>query len=284
MNYVDLHVHSDASDGTLPPEEVVSAAAAAGLKAIALTDHDTVAGIVRARAAAERLPLELAPGIELSCVWQGTEIHILGLFIDETCPALQQALDRLVQIRKRRNLQMLARFQEDGFAITLEDLRSGNPDTVITRAHFARILTEKGYAPSMDAAFREYLQYGGRYCARKEMVTPEEAMELLRTADAWPCLAHPVQYHLDGPQLEALIRHLKQQGLRGLEVYHPSQTPGQSCQLREMTRSHGLLPSGGSDFHGSNKPDIRLGVGRGGLRVSQALLEDIRKDHAAKSR
>ena len=112
----------------------------------------------------------------------------------------------------------------------------------------------------------------------------QQNLELLRTADAWPCLAHPVQYHLDGPQLEALIRHLKQRGLRGLEVYHPSQTPGQSCQLREMARSHGLLPSGGSDFHGSNKPDIRLGVGRGGLRVSQALLEDIRKDHAAKSR
>ncbi|MCI8725338.1 MAG: PHP domain-containing protein [Hungatella sp.] len=279
MNYVDLHVHSSASDGTLSPSEVVAYAISRNLKAIALTDHDTIDGIAQARKAAEGTGLELIPGIELSCFYGDTEIHILGLYIDDSCPALKEGLSRLVRIREMRNEAMLNRFQEDGFDITIEDLRHGNPDTVITRAHFARVLTEKGYVPSMDKAFTKYLQYGGRYCSRKEVVTPEQSMELLSQAGAWPCLAHPMQYHLGYDQIGTLVSRLKDMGLKGLEVYHSSQNPHQSSRLKEIAGAWGLLPSGGSDFHGANKPDIDMGTGRGGLRISYSLLKDIKMSH-----
>lgn len=279
MNYVDLHVHSNASDGTLSPEEVVRYAASKQLKAMALTDHDTIAGITQAKTAAAECGIELIPGIELSCFYQATEIHILGFFIDEHSEVLNEGLKHLVDIRTRRNEVMLKRFQDDGFQFTLEDLTGGNPDTVITRAHFARVLVDKGYAPNMGKAFDKYLQYGGKYCMRKEVVTPAQAMKLLTSSGAWPCLAHPMQYHLGYDQIRVLVGSLKEQGLRGLEVYHSSQNPYQSSKLREIAREFGLLPSGGSDFHGSNKPDIDIGVGRGGLRISYALLKDIKEDY-----
>lgn len=279
MNYVDLHVHSNASDGTMSPEEVVAYAASKQLKAIALTDHDTVAGLPRAKRAAAGFPLELIPGIECSCFYEGTEIHILGLYIDDTAPSLVNGLKHFVRIRESRNENMLKRFQEDGFAITMEDLTCGNPDTVITRAHFARVLTEKGYVSSMDKAFDKYLQYGGRYCTRKEMVTPDQVMELLRQSGAWISLAHPMQYHMGYGQIEALVSQLTELGLNGLEVYHSSQNPYQSSKLKEIAKKYGLLPSGGSDFHGSNKPDIDIGTGRGGLRISYSLLKDIKEAH-----
>jgi len=258
---------------------VVAYAASKGLKAIALTDHDTIDGISSAKKAAAESPLELIPGIELSCFYKDTELHILGFFIDETSPVLLEGLKHLVHIREIRNEAMLKRFQEDGFEITMEDLMHGNPDTIITRAHFARVLTEKGYVSSMSKAFDKYLQYGGRYCSRKEVVTPAQAMELLTKAGAWPCLAHPMQYHLGYRQLEELLDQLKEMGLKGLEVYHSSQNPYQSAKLREIARRLNLLPSGGSDFHGSNKPDIDIGTGRGGLRISELLLNDIKEDY-----
>lgn len=284
MNFVDLHTHSTASDGTLPPEKVAARASLLGLRAIALTDHDTVDGIARAKKAAETSSLELIPGMELSCVYQGTEIHILGFFADETDKNLLEGLDAFRQIRNRRNDNMLRRFREDGFDISMEDLRHGSPDTVITRAHFARVLVQKGYAASPARAFDKYLQYGGPYCARKETVTPHQVMDLMNRCRIWPCLAHPMQYRLGYGQVEELALHLKELGLRGLEVYHSSHHKPQSARLQVMAKKLGLLPSGGSDFHGDNKPDIELGTGRGGLRVSYALLEDIKEDYGRMAR
>ncbi len=283
MNYVDLHVHSNASDGTLSPEEVIAQASLKRLKAIALTDHDTVAGIARAKKAAAASSLELVPGVELSCFYGQTEIHILGFYVDETDTTLTEGLEYFVSLRRQRNETMLQRFKEDGFAIAMEDLAGDNPDTVVTRAHFARALVEKGYASSMAKAFERYLQYGGRYCRRKETVTPEQAMELLCAAHAWPCLAHPMQYHLRFDQIETLVLKLKELGLRGIEAYHSSQTSLQSTRLKKIAKTYGLLPSGGSDFHGSNKPDIQLGTGRGSLHISYQVLENIKKDHLDKN-
>lgn len=279
MNFVDLHTHSTASDGTLTPEELVALAVSKDLKAIALTDHDTVDGIARARAAASASGLELIPGMELSCVYEGTEIHILGFFADENSEVLKNGLARLCKVRDARNQNMLARFQEDGFHISWDDLRQGNPDTVITRAHFARALTQKGYVSSPGQAFEKYLQYGGRYCTRPKRATPEQVMELMRDSHVWPCLAHPMQYHMGFQEICRLALYLKGLGLRGMEVYHSSHNQGQSARLQVITKELGLLPSGGSDFHGSNKPDVELGRGRGGLRVSYALLKDIKEDY-----
>lgn len=277
MPYVDLHVHSNASDGTFTPTQVVEAALTAGLSAMALTDHDTVAGVSEAIEASRGTSLELIPGTELSCVYQGTEIHILGLYINWQDPLLCESLEQVRLVREKRNMEMLKRFQEAGFPITIEELNGGNPDTVITRAHFAKVLTQKGYAKDMSAAFKKYLQYGGPYCIKKEEMTPERAMELLTHADAIPVLAHPMQYHFGYQQVEDLLNYLKAMGLKGVEVYHPSSNQCQSGKLLNLANRLQLCPTGGSDFHGLNKPDIQIGTGRGNLRVPQALLDNLKK-------
>lgn len=277
MGYIDLHVHSNASDGTLSPTQVVELAAREGLRAIALTDHDTVAGIREAEEAAERTGVELVPGIEFSCVWKGTEIHILGLFVDMDDPSFVRQVQEQLKIRDERNEEMIRRFQEDGMDITLEGLRAGKTDTVVTRAHFARLLVEKGYAATLDTAFKRYLQYGGRYCIRKERIDPEKAMDILVKNGAFPSLAHIMQYKLGWEEDKKLLAYLKELGLKGLEVYHSSHNASQSIRLQDLAVRYGLLPTGGSDFHGANKPDIQIGVGRGGLKLSYGLLEAIKK-------
>lgn len=285
MGYIDLHVHSSASDGTLSPGDVLRRAAARQLDAIALTDHDTTDGLADAMKAICELQEsgaytpELIPGIEMSCVYLGTEIHILGLYVDPDSRILAHGLKDIRLARTRRNLTMLEHFQEDGFSITFEDLIRENPDTVITRAHFARVLVDKGYCSTMKQAFEKYLAYGGRYCQRKEELKPERAMELLVQAGAFPVLAHPLQYHLGYGGVEELVLFLKELGLKGLEVYHSSNNACESSKLKQIAKKYHLLPSGGSDFHGSNKPDIEIGTGRGGLRISHLLLDDIKEAH-----
>jgi predicted metal-dependent phosphoesterase TrpH len=172
---------------------------------------------------------------------------------------------------------MIRRFQNAGISITLDEVMAGNPDTVITRAHFARVLLEKGYVKNMDQAFKKYLNYSGPYCPRKEKITPEHAMKILTDCNASPVLAHPYQYHLGDKKTEELVCYLKDLGLQGLEVYHSSNNQYESGKLRKLARKYDLFPTGGSDFHGSNKPDISLGVGRGGLRITALLLDDIKR-------
>lgn len=277
MNLIDLHVHSNASDGTCTPSEVVALAVEKGLTAIALTDHDTIAGLSQAQEAAAKLPIEIIPGIELSCVYNGEEIHILGLFVDPGDPVFRAETEALQEIREKRNEEMIRRFQEAGISITLEEVMAGNPDTVITRAHFARALFENGYVKNMDQAFKKYLDYGGPYCPRKEKITPEHAMKILTGSKASPVLAHPYQYHLGDKKTEELVRYLTSLGLQGLEVYHSSNNQYESGKLKKLAVKYGLFPTGGSDFHGSNKPDIQMGSGRGGLRISSLLLDDIKR-------
>lgn len=277
MKFVDLHVHSNASDGTLSPSEIVTLAVEKGLCAIALTDHDTIEGIPEALRAAKNQPLEIIPGIELSCVYLEEEIHILGLYVDLSDEKFRTETEQLKVIRIKRNEEIINRFQNDGIDITLDEVRAGNPDTVITRAHFARILLEKGYVKSMDQAFKKYLSYNGPYCPRKEKITPEHAIKILKDCKASPVLAHPYQYHLGDKKTEELVSYLKSLGLHGLEVYHSSNNQYESGKLKKLANKYELFPTGGSDFHGSNKPDIELGTGRGGLRISSLLLEDIKK-------
>lgn len=283
MNLIDLHVHSSVSDGTLRPAEVTKLAAQTGLCAYALTDHDSIDGVKEAMEAARGTDLKVIPGTELSSIYEGTEIHILGLCLNPDAPALSAALKKLRSDRDRRNLEMLDRLQKDGFSISLQDLNQGNSELVITRAHFARALLEKGYVSSMDQAFRRYLDHGKKYCPPKETISPPDAIRLILESGGFPALAHPIQYNLGWKRTEQMICGLKEMGLMGLEVYYSSHYPGISSKLREIGRKYDLLPTGGSDFHGSNKPDIRLGRGRGGLRVSSLLLDDIEKRLSSES-
>ncbi|MBQ2106277.1 MAG: PHP domain-containing protein [Lachnospiraceae bacterium] len=276
MKLVDLHVHSNASDGSLSPTEVVLASNEACLTAIALTDHDTVSGVAEALETADSLDLEVIPGVELSCFYKEKEIHILGLYVDHNSESLHQFLTSNAKKRRERNEKMVEAFRADGFDITMEDLLLGNPKTIITRAHFARALVNKGYVSTPDQAFKKYLDPDRPYYRKREVITPEESIKAIREAGGFPVLAHPCQYKLGWQGIEDLVVELRSYGLLGLECFHSSNNQHESGKLRAIALKHDLALTGGSDFHGAAKPDIQLGVGRGGLKVSAAYLDTIK--------
>lgn len=277
MDLIDLHVHSNASDGSFTPSQVADLAIDAGLKAIALTDHDTIDGIAEIIDYTKNRQLEVVPGIELSCYYQNREVHILGFYVDYKNPELDRELKVLKKAREGRNIKMVELMQKDGLNVTMEKLLHGNPDSVITRAHFARVLVEEGICKDKDTAFRKYIGIGCKYYLPKPQVTCETAMNILTKYSKASFLAHPLLYHLGYSQIEELLIYLKSLGLKGLEAYHSSNNAYESDRLRQIAASLDLKISGGSDFHGIIKPNIRLGAGRGNMRVHYKLLEDIKK-------
>ena len=276
MKLIDLHVHSTASDGSCSPSEVVALAKDADLAAIALTDHDTVSGIDEALEASGPLDLIVVPGVELSCIYKEKEIHILGLFIDHNNTELLDFLSTNARKRSARNESMLDSSRRDGFDLTMEDLTCGNPRTVITRAHFARALLNKGYVKTVDQAFKKYLNPDCPYYRKREIITPEESITAINHAGGVAILAHPCQYKFGWKETEEMISLLKNLGLFGVECYHSSNNQYESGKLRTIAKRNNLVITGGSDFHGAAKPDIQIGCGRGGLRVSSLYLDDLK--------
>lgn len=276
---VDLHVHSTESDGTLSPEEIIFAAKAAGLSAIALTDHDTVSGIRKAASAASSCSMELIPGIELSTNYRDREIHIVGLCIDVENKELLAKTAEFCDCRSQRNTRMIEALREEGFAITPEALRQENPDSVITRANIARYLYEHGYIKSIQEAFDKYIGDGCRCYVGRFKVTPMEAVALIKAAGGVAILAHPLLYHMSTVRLKQLIDELKTVGLDGIEAIYTTHTAGEEQLVKRIAKEKNLLISGGSDFHGSNKPSIKLGSGRGHLYVPYSVLEKIKAAH-----
>lgn len=277
MNFVDLHVHSTASDGTLTPSEVVQSAKQAGLAAIALTDHDTVDGIDEAVAAGREHNIEIIPGVELSCAYLSKEIHMIGLFIDYKNTAFLDELIRLKETRNARNEEMAEKCRAKGMHITLEDLLSEYPGAVITRAHFASYMTKKGYVSSVKDAFDRYLNNRGSCYVPRYKVPCEETIARIHNVGGIAILAHPILYKLANTELENLVKYLTEYGLDGIEALYSTYTAGNEIRIRKLARKYGLLISGGSDFHGANKPYIRLGVGKGNLQVPYDVLANIKK-------
>lgn len=273
---IDLHVHSNASDGTLTPTRLVAEAKKAGLSAFALTDHDTTDGVAEAKAAAEAVGIELVPGVELSTEYEGKEIHVLGLYINVANEALQKHMADFRDSRDNRNVYMLEKLRAEGFDITMEALETMFPDAVITRAHVARYLLDKGYIPDIKTAFSEYIGEGCRCYVGRPKVTPMDAVDYILEAGGTPVLAHPVVYHMDRPQLKKMIAEMKAHGLVGMEAVYSENTPADEQDYKALAREEGLLITGGSDFHGENKPDIRLGRGRGKLYVPYSFLEAVK--------
>lgn len=277
MHYIDLHVHSNCSDGTLSPAEVAARAAEKGLSAIALTDHDCVAGIATACAAAEALfvdgaPLRIVPGVEISADYKNRDIHILGLLIDPEHAALKAALLKALSSRDTRNKKMVKNLQAAGLDITMEELLFGAGDTVITRAHFARLLLAKGYVKTREEAFQKYLDDGTPYYVRREYMQPHEAIRLIREAGGIPVLAHPLLYHLDSGGVRELVAKLVREGLMGIETIYSKNTGTDEAFVRKLAAQYQLLMTGGSDFHGANKPGVEIGVGHGNLRIPEEML------------
>lgn len=275
---IDLHVHSNHSDGTLDPAELVTLAIKSDVTTFALTDHDTVSGISKAKAAAAKSDsgVTVISGTEISAAYQKRDIHILGLFINETNASLLSALEEAVNARELRNEHMAERFRSLGIPLTLEALRSENPDTVITRAHFAKYLIEHGHVTSSQDAFQRYLNYDAPCFVPREYMQPERAISLISEAGGIPVLAHPLLYKLPPAELEALLRRLTDAGLKGLEVYYSSNTGFDEQICYGLANRYGLLMTGGSDFHGDNKPNLYLGIGRNhNLHIPEQLLEPL---------
>ena len=279
---VDLHVHSTCSDGTFTPEELVDYAIKKGLTAFALTDHDTVSGLDRAINYAESLrhtPVqipEVIPGIELSTEYQGKDIHMVGLFIDYHQPDFARYLEDFIHSRENRNKKMCALLQEHGIDITYEALLAEFPGAVITRAHFARYLLSHGYIQSLKEAFDRYVGDRCPCFVPREKVTPAQAVELILGAGGVPVLAHPILYHMSDDRLETRVAELKSIGLIGIEAIYSTYNTAEERQIRGLASKYGLKISGGSDFHGANKPKIDLGTGWGKLYVPDEVLEKLR--------
>lgn len=272
---IDLHTHSTASDGTLTPVELVELAYETGLSAIALTDHDTVAGIEEAISC--NLPIEVIPGIELSAGYGNGDIHILGLYIDHTSDLLKKMAQNMVEEREWRNYEMCKRLREAGIDITVEKLRDGNKDMVLTRGHFSRYLIDHGYAKDKPEAFSRYLGVDTPYFVKRRYLSPEECIKLILDCGGTPVLAHPIIYNLPATELEELVARLKKAGLAGIEAIYSTYTNQDEEIVRSLAHRHSLLLTGGSDFHGANKPEIAIGSGVGNLKIPYSLLEKIKE-------
>lgn len=273
---IDLHVHSTASDGTCSPTELIHLAKKAGLRAMALTDHDTTAGIPEALTAAAPADIELIPGVELSCSYQGKEIHIVGLFLDHTDPHLNQVLSEFRDNRDNRNVQMIQRLQDAGFSLTLEQLQERFQDSVLTRAHIARYLVDTKQVKDLDTMFNRYIGDTCPCYVPRQKISPFEAVSLIRAAHGVAILAHPLLYHLQPAELETLVSDLSDCGLTGLEALYSTHFGKDTENMKQLAARHGLLISGGSDFHGDNKPYIHLGTGKGQLFIPYSVLEALK--------
>lgn len=275
MKYIDLHVHSTCSDGTNTPAELITLAINAGLSAIALTDHDTTDGIRSAQAAATALPagtLRIIPGVELSAAYKDRDIHILGLFIDPENAALSHALTTARENRRQRNLAMLQRLCDAGYPLKEEELQNGSDASCIGRMHFANAIVARGYAKDTAEVFQRFIGTDSPYYVPREFITPQDAISLIHSAGGLAILAHPLLYHLERSELEQLMHRLKDYGLSGLEAIYTTNSNEDEQYLRTFASRNNLLISGGSDYHGSNKPHISIGTGRGNLRIPETIL------------
>ena len=281
MKYIDLHVHSTSSDGTMTPAEVVDHAVELSLSAIALTDHDTIRGVTEAkeRAAWHRAhgtPIDVYSGVEISAAYKNRDIHILGLLVDESNEILDRTLQKCIDNREQRNYKIIERFAGLGIEITMEELLADAPDSVITRAHFARVLLKKGVISSIPEAFEKYIGDDGPCYVAREYMSPEDAIHLIKKAGGVPVLAHPLLYNLPHDELYALVDRLKKAGLKGIEVYYSSNRGQDEANVKALANHFSLIATGGSDFHGSIKPGLELGIGRGDLRVPYSVLDNVR--------
>ena len=281
MRRIDLHTHSTASDGTLTPTALLERAAGLGLAALALTDHDTVAGLDEARAAAARNGVELIAGCELSVVWPVGFLHLVGLFLPERPGQLVAAMDHLMECRHDRNRRIVEKLQALGLDVTYPEVQAIAGEGSVGRPHLALALQAKGYVADVEQAFQEYLGSRGRAYVPKDQFTVEKALAVLRAEGATAVLAHPFSLRAEGRALENNLRKLKDLGLDGLECLYPEHSPDQTREYLRLARKLDLAVTGGSDFHGEAvKPDIELGVGNGGLELPYELLDALRERRA----
>ena len=277
MSRIDLHLHTTHSDGSLSPTDVLRLAHKAGVTALAITDHDIVTGIPEALAAGAELGIEIIPGVEISSRVGNSELHILGYCLQWQDPELNRRLAFLRESRHSRNPQIIERLRALGLDVTYEEVRALAGTDAVGRPHIARLLMDKHYVTSAKDAFDRYLAEGRPAYVARELPSPADAIAWIRAAGGVAVLAHPTWAKVSGESLNALLIALKAEGLGGIEVHYSSHTKRQTREYHDLAKRLDLLITGGSDFHGITKPDIEVGTGRGGLKVSEKLLDPLKK-------
>lgn len=276
--YCDLHCHSVFSDGTDTPAQLLETACAQGLRALALTDHNTVAGLPDFLAAAQGKDIEAVPGVEFSTDYEGIELHILALYLrTEYFPQVTHLMRQYHLRKEESNRELVEKLAKAGYCVDYERIRAATPKGEVNRALIAAELTRMGYTASVKEAFERLLRQSCGYYTPPLRPTPREMLQLIHELGAVSVLAHPY-LNLTEPQLEVFLSRAKAWGLQGMEVRYSTYDEQTTLAADEIAARFGLLPSGGSDHHGANKPDISLGTGRGGLRVPAEWALRIREN------
>jgi predicted metal-dependent phosphoesterase TrpH len=272
---IDLHVHSTFSDGSWTPEEIAQEARRLGLTAVALTDHDGMAGVGRFLVACAAAGVRGIPGVEVSVDAKTGSLHMLGYLVDPAAPALARALARIREGRAARNAQILRKLNALGYPLTWEAVAKFAGTDVVGRPHFARALVEGGYARNKEDVFNRLLGKGKPAYVDRDRLTVEEGIALIRDAGGVPVLAHPFQIGLHRKGLRALVTDLAAKGLRGIEAHYPEHDPNQRQFCVTLAKEFDLAVTGGSDFHGTAKSALKLGTGFGDLCVPDELVEAL---------
>ena len=279
----DLHTHSTFSDGTATPEALVAEAERLGLRAIALTDHNTVDGLPSFLAAAEGKRVRAVAGIEISTDYGDTELHVVGLFLkEEQYDAIKALLDELRKNKERSNLALIERLNAAGYDLDYDELKASSPSGNINRAHVATILTQRGYTESVKEAFDTLLAKDGGFYEQPKRLPTLDVISFLNAIGVVSVLAHPL-LSMDKDALCALLPEARAHGLDAIETHYSTYDEETTALATEIAREYGLLESGGSDYHAARKPDISLGVGRGTLTVPYSFLEALEKRNAEKA-
>ncbi len=272
---IDLHVHTTASDGQYTPAQIIQKAADKNIKVIAITDHDTTAGLAEAKQAGEQLDVTVVGGIEINITFPTGEFHLLGLGLKETSKSLNIIVENVIKNRKERNLQMISNMQADGVGITLEELEADFPNTVLGRPHFAAELVKHGVVKTRQQAFDQYLARGRKWYVPRVCTNLDEAIVAIRESGGVPVVAHPMSLYLSWGRLPDFLFDCYEKGVVGIEAFHPGARVTECLRLEELGRKIGFIITAGSDFHGEKiRSDRRLGHTAGGKKIDDKYYNE----------
>ena len=282
MGYVDLHLHTTASDGVMSPSEIVRYAKAKGLQAIAITDHDTIEGLEEGLSEGEKIDFEVIPGIEISAEHSPGSMHLLGFFLDIHHPLLIERLEYLQKARAERNPKIVERLNRLGIQVSYEEVVKASGGGQIGRPHFAQVLLEKNYVRSFQEAFERFLKKGAPGYVDKFRFTAKEAIHFINEAKGVAVLAHPNTLNLNGySELENLILRLVEGGLKGIEVFYPEHSILEVAQYKTLAERYGLVMTGGTDYHGIERNGLDIGIGRGEMKLPYSMVERLKRARLA---
>ena len=276
MTRIDLHMHTTHSDGTYLPRDLVRYAGEKGLGCISVTDHDTMSSYEECADEAKKSGIELIPGIEISAQFEPGTLHILGFFLDRNHPQLKASLDEIQKARRERNPQIIEKLNRLGIAITLEEVKAASGGKQVGRPHFAKVLVKKGVVKSMEEAFVKYLAKGKPAYVDKRRFSSKDSIARIREAGGIAVVAHPKQMKLNEAALIKELHRLVDEGLGGIEAYNSCQNTEEAVLYKRLAKRFNLLVTGGSDFHGANKPEVDLGSMGDGVELGYEVVEAMK--------